>query len=275
MYPNTPLVTRSCLAPIALAVAGTVGTIGASAARAGSYSNDFNTDADGGTLTGVATLDAGSLRLTPATNSVIGSFFLPDLDPGLAVKEFTATFELSTAAGTTGGRAEGLSFFLGPVAGTETFGEDGPPAGLAVSFDLFDNDGLPGGGGPDNGPGISFYANGVQASTTNRDPFTNGTFVPIRVTLSQVILSNGQPFNQLEVTYDGNPLFSSAPGIDYFPAPGDRFGFGGRTGGGVNATQRIDNLVVTTTTVPEPTTASLLTAALLALLGRRRQRRPD
>ena len=229
-----------------LLVAMLVLSVTGRAAQAGTYLNDFNTDAAGATLFGSATLDRGNVRLTDDVDSQRGSLIVDDLDPGTAILSFLARFDMATGPGTLT-PADGLSFNFGQLPNTD-FGEEAA-FGLNVSFDTYDN-----GGG--EAPAIDVMVNGIGVpgghSTVN--PYTNGAFVPVSVSLD--------PDGTLDVTFNSTSIFSDLP-TGFVPQAGDRFGFGGRTGG-LNQENRIDNLSIVTV-VPEPSACTLLSVALAGL----------
>lgn len=241
----------------ALAAAAAVGAPAVS--QAGVFMNDFNTDLGGITTTGSAGLDGGQLQLTPAENGQQGSAILPDLDPGTAIQDFAASFDLITGPGTVP-PADGVSFVFGQFTGAESFGEEGPAMfnGLTVAFDTFDN-----GGG--EAPAIEVKVNDVLVpggrSTIN--PYTNGTPVPVTITLDATGALN-------LISPATGPIFTNLA-TGFVPEAGDRFGFGGRTGG-LNERNAIDNLSVLTV-VPEPAALGLLGLLGLGALGLLNRRR--
>jgi hypothetical protein len=214
--------------------------------HAGTYVNDFNTDSTGGTLFGSATLDSGNVRLTDDTDDQRGSFIIDDLDSGVPILSFLARFEMATGPGTSP-PADGMSFIFGQLPSRD-FGEEAP-FGLNVSFDTFDN-----GGG--EAPSIEVKFDGVVVSGGHFsiDPYTNGAFVPVAVSLD--------PDGTVDVTFNSMAIFSDLP-TGFVPQAGDRFGFGGRTGG-FNQENRIDNVRIVTV-IPEPSTFTLEFLALAAL----------
>jgi hypothetical protein len=245
------------------AVVCAAGLIGAASARGASYTNDFSSGLGGITTTTDSVgfgpdINAGSLRLTQAVNSLQNSAILPDLNPGGTIRSFQAWFDLAIGPGTPQ-PADGLSFVFGQLNGTENFGEEGPGGfnGLTVSFDTYDN-----GVGVPEAPAIDVKLNDavVAGGHSTRNPYTNGLFVPVLATLD--------PDGTLDLSVDGTPVFTNLA-TGFAPQPGDRFGFGARTGGS-NAEHRIDNLSITTV-VPEPSAAAV--AGFAGLFALRRQRR--
>jgi hypothetical protein len=201
----------------------TVKTVGCPAPVVGEYINDFSSSVGPASLFGDAILDSGSVRLTDSINGRLGSLVIDDLVPGGAVASFAATFDLQTGPGSVP-PADGISFNLGPLPNS-AFGEEGTFSGLTIAFDTFDNP------GPD-AVGIDVRVNGAIVATNPTNPFTNGAFVSVSV----VFDSDGT----LDLTFDGAPIFINLP-TGFTPATGDRFGFGGRTGG-FNEENRIDNV---------------------------------
>src|SRR5436190_22390509 len=92
--------------------------IAALAARAGSFTADFN---DGQVPAGVTMLDgatvdpsggpdgSGCMKLTAAANNAAGGFVVPDLDGGNRLQSFVATFNVHMGNGTSL-PADGFSF---------------------------------------------------------------------------------------------------------------------------------------------------------------------
>src|SRR5215470_5038080 len=126
-------------------------------ARAGTFTNDFNSGAlPPGTATNANTAggaflettggvgNSGCLKLTKNINSQNGSFILDDLDAGQPIYGFDATFKLRIGGGSTP-PADGLSFSVGPTLADNTlFGEGGAGGGVSFDWDIYNN--------PDNPP---------------------------------------------------------------------------------------------------------------------------
>lgn len=249
---------KSGIVPIAAALA-----IGWSAAsHAGSYSNDFSTDVGAASLRGTAVLDAGSVRLTPDDFDQEGSLVLNNLDPGLVVQTFDASFTIAIGPGSDP-IADGVSFSLGfpPVS---TYGESGTPFGLVVIFDTYDNGESP------TPPVIRIVVNGTQVAAQQVTLDSGGAFRPVTIHYD----SGG-----LDVDYNsGAIVFTDVALPGFVPDLNSRFTFGARTGGSTSE-QRIDDVSITTTAVAPPPALNIQPvptldewgvismAALLALLG--------
>ena len=202
-----------------------VNTVGCPTPAVAKYVNDFSSSVGSASLFGDAVLDSGSVRLTDSINSQLGSLVIDEFVPGSTVASFTATFDFQTGPGSFP-PADGISFNLGQLPNF-AFGEEGTSGGLTISFDTFDN------GFPDH-IGIDVLVNGTVVASDGTNPFTNGVFVPVSV----VFDADGT----LDLTFDGAAIFIDLPtGITL--ATGDRFGFGGRTGGS-NEVNRIDNVSI-------------------------------
>jgi hypothetical protein len=189
------------------------------------YVNDFSSSVGSASLFGAAVLDSGNVRLTDNINGQLGSLVIDDLVLGGAVASFTATFDLQTGPGSIP-PADGISFNFGQLPNIAV-GEEGTGDGLTISFDTFDN------GLPDH-IGIDVLLNGTVVASDGTNPFTNGVFVPVSV----VFDADGT----LDLTFDGAAIFTNLP-TGFTPATGDRFGFGGRTGGSKEE-NRIDNVSI-------------------------------
>jgi len=204
--------------------------------HAGAYSNDFSSSVGAASLRGDAVLDSGSVRLTPNSLSQEGSLVIDNLDPGLSVASFDASFTLAIGpAGAT--LADGVSFSFGPPPGG-TYGEGGAPTGVVVSFDLWDNGEVP------TPPVIRVLVNGSQVAAQAVTLNSGGAFLPVTVHVD----SGG-----LDLNYNsGTVTFSNVALPGFVPASNFQFTFGARTGG-FSAEQRIDDVSITTTPWVPPT----------------------
>jgi hypothetical protein len=112
-------------------------------AQAGSFFADFN---DGlvpanATAYGSATVmpsggytNSGFLELTPAVGSQNASFILNDLDAGVPVVSFAATYKCLIGGGGYSG-ADGMSFNFAPDLPAGTISQEGAGTGLTVEFE--------------------------------------------------------------------------------------------------------------------------------------------
>jgi len=229
------------------------------AARAGTFTSDFNTgnlpsgshtnaNTSGGAyleLTG-GVGDSGCLKLTKSINSQNGSFILDDLDAGQPIYGFDATFKLRIGGGTTP-PADGFSLVVDPnLTDTSLFGETGTGTGLAFGWDIYNNPDTP------PSPQIEVRVNGAQVAykgytvagiSTTGDVTTWWTDVHIHL----------NPDGSLNLDYQGVNVFTNLflPNYQAIVDAGlpMRFGIGARTGG-LNANQWVDNLQITTFTTP-------------------------
>ena len=212
--------------------------------RAGSFSSDFNSGLPpGANVFGNALVDSiggvgdsGVLKLTTATGNQTGSFIIEDLDPGLRVWSFLATFKVRMGGGTAT-PADGFSFNFATDLPNTFFNEEGAGSGLTITFDAYDN----GTGDTPEGPEIRIKSGGALiASRKLSSQLKTGTnFVDVSVAYT----SSGT----ITLVYNGTTFFTN---LFVFgpPGPGARFGFGARTGGAYQD-HFIDDVNITTTTI--------------------------
>ncbi|HEY5481997.1 MAG TPA: hypothetical protein VIL39_10980, partial [Verrucomicrobiae bacterium] len=155
MKRNRPINTS--LLATALAAIGSLAS-----AQAGSFFADFN---DGlvpanATAYGNANVqgsggytNSGFLELTPAIGSQNAGFILNDLDAGVPVVSFTASYKCLIGGGGYNG-ADGMSFNFASDLPAGTISQEGAGTGLTVEFDTFDN------GLPDTAPSIDVMVGG-------------------------------------------------------------------------------------------------------------------
>ncbi len=105
---------------------------------------DFEGGGPGFTVNGNATVDSGSMMLTPNSGSQNGSVIL-DSFSGDPVVFFDASFDFMAGPNTGQAGADGLCFALLDASAHDSsaiFGEAGPGAGsLSIGIDLYDNGG--------------------------------------------------------------------------------------------------------------------------------------
>src|SRR5262245_42981200 len=109
-----------------------------------SFTNDFNGSLPtNATLIGSAVVNAGYLKLTPATPGQSGSAIIDGLPSAQGVVSFRANFKAAVFGGSST-PADGYSFNLvstGLTPPDAAPGENGMTNGLAISFDTFNNGG--------------------------------------------------------------------------------------------------------------------------------------
>jgi hypothetical protein len=194
------------------------------------YNNDFTGQARA-VLRGSAVLDGGTLRLTDAAGGQQGAAVLDGLEVWPGQTGFTATFNLIISPGSTAACADGISFSAGDM-GSDSWGENGPATArnLTFCFDTYEN-----GSGQGEAAGIRLKANGAIVGYSPTPVLTNGTSVPVVVIYT--------PAGGVTLFYNNNAVFSGVAVPAFALQPGDRFGFGGRTGG-FDEVNRVDNVVI-------------------------------
>ena len=197
-----------------------------------SYTNDF-TAAPRAFLIGSAVWDTGSLRLTDSVNDQEGSAVLDGLEVWPGQTGFSATFNLTTGPGSIPNPADGASFSVGSLPTNYSWGEDGPypddsPRNLTIVFDTHGfNTGL------ETQRGIKIRVNNGLVLYSAVNPYSNGAARAVEITYT--------PTEGLTVKFNGTNVFANVALGGFALQPGDRFGFGGRTGG-LNQVNRIDDV---------------------------------
>ena len=69
------------------------------------------------------------LRLTKPINAQRTTAYIPDLNPGKAIKNFNVSFDLYQGPGSDD-PADGVSFYFGPIADTKNLGDNSNENGL-------------------------------------------------------------------------------------------------------------------------------------------------
>ncbi len=196
MKRNSPI--KTSLLATALAVIGSLAS-----AQAGSFFADFN---DGlvpanasayGNATVLASggyTNSGFLELTPAVGSQNGGFILNDLDAGVPVVSFTASYKCLIGGGGYAG-ADGVSFNFAPDLPAGTIGQEGAGTGLTVEFDTYLN------AAPDTAPSIDVMVGGAEVITAipPNGIRTGSDWVDVVIQLN--------PNKTLTVIYDGAYIF--------------------------------------------------------------------
>lgn len=247
-------------------------TVGDTGASLGDGSNIV------GTVAGIASVQSvpssgNALRLIDQSGGSFGNWFLPDLDPGVAVTSFTASFDslIYNSGGTIPGDTFGFNF--GTITNTTsayTSGTGGMYAtGLAenlltVSFRTWQNDFT-----PPTTREIQVWYNNTQISSNIGTPVISSV---LDASAYQLTTISWDASSGLSVNYGGSSLVSGLAIPGFTPVAGDTFAFNGFDG---LATQSvyIDNVSIQT--VPEPSTSLIALAGLACgvfSMSRRRTR---
>ncbi len=191
---------------------------------------------------GVGAGGASALRLADrATGSATAALVLPVLDAGAAVTDFTVTFRvlLDRAPGAT--PADGFNVSFGPaLSGVGGATGHNSAYGLVVNFDTYQNSNT-------DPRSIEVFADGVSVGNylASNLPGGNFTYDP---TFRTVTL-RWDATNGLDLTYDGNAIFTRLPTPGFVPTVGCNFAFNAATGG-LMQDVFIDDLSITTSTAP-------------------------
>ena len=209
-----------------------------------------------------------SLWLTSNFRGQLGSFFLPDLNPTVAIDSFSVDFGLMFNTNGNSIYADGMSLNFGQFNNTTSaYGGEGGMYSPGATGDVLTVSWITYWAG---NPRIEARFNGVTvASSTLVRPIINfdnpasaAAFVPVNVSWDA---------NGLDVTYNGTAIFTDLAINGFEPEAGYRFAFTARTGADSQNTF-VDNLVVAT--VPEPSAVTLgVTGLAVALWRSRRLRR--
>ena len=247
-------------------------TVGDTGASLGDGSNVV------GTVEGIASVQSvpssgNALRLSDQSTSVnnFGNWFLPDLDPGVAVTSFTASFDslIYNSGGATPGDTFGFNF--GTITNTTsayTSGTGGmySPGNadnlLTVSFRTYQNDFT-----PPTTREIQVWYNNTQISSNIGTPVISSV---LDASAYQLTTISWDASTGLSVNYGGSSLVSGLAIPGFTPVAGDKFAFNTFTG---LATQSvyIDNVSIQT--VPEPSTSLIALAGLACGVFSRSRRR--
>ena len=235
------------------------------------YSQDFNSAADNttGTVLGDGSNMVGysrvydstnwgslsaeqkwrALWLTPMAQSVVGNFFMPVKNTGQSVSAFSANFTLlnNYINRTSQNIADGFSINFGKFnTTTSAYGgeygmysssDDKTGNVLTLSFYTYS-------GGD---PRIELRYNGSTIATNAMDPFYNiqnpapaSAFLPVNFSWDA---------NGVDVTYNGNSVFSNVAVAGFTPGVNDSFAMAARTGADYQNTF-VDDIAINTTVAP-------------------------
>ncbi len=211
-----------------------------STAQAGLFSADFNDNQvppetglygdQGDGNAGV--IEDGILKLTKPVANQNGGFIIEDLDGGVPISGFTATFKMFIGGGSG---ADGLSFNFAPDLPDSSLSIEGAGSGLSICFDTYQNTG-------EVAPAIDLKSDRTTlSSVTGIGPvFRPGQFVDVWIQVKSD--------NTLSMTVDTTVIFTNFYGA--FMASAGRFGFGAGTGGSQGDHHWIDDLRIETITEP-------------------------
>jgi hypothetical protein len=184
----------------------------------------------------VAGVYDSALRLVDKnTTNAIGSFKLPNLDPGNVIKSFDVRFTVVMDGLASGAPGEGWSLNFGRIPNDNGTGEGGfapLPGGLTIAFDTRDDANDP--------PSITVFIGGVSLTNVPKTFSFDTT--------SRAVVIHWDSAG-LDLTYDGRAVCTDLATPGLAPGVGHLFAFTART---TSATMDvlIDNLKVTTQAIP-------------------------
>lgn len=180
------------------------------------------------------------LVLTRSVPSQSGSFIIEDLDGGVPVYGFRASF-LARIGGGGDSPADGWSFSVAPNIGDAAFGEEGTGSGLSVCFDSYINSDM-----GETSRTIDLKVGGQVVASRNvtvDQLMTGSDFAPV------VIAVNAD--GSFDLSFKGVEYFTKYYFPGYEPLVGCRLAFGARTGGAF-CNHFFDDLTIETYLDPVP-----------------------
>lgn len=186
--------------------------------------------------TTVAGVYGGMLRLADkGTANAVGSYKLPDLDPGNVINSLDVKFNVAMNRIGTDPAGEGWSLNFGRIPEDNGTGEGGfapLPGGLSIAFDPFDNG--------DDAPSIQVYIGGVSVGNFPKAFTFDAAARPVIIHWDSA---------GLDINYEGRVICADLPTPGFSPRPGNIVAFTART---TSTTMDVflDNLKVTTVSVP-------------------------
>lgn len=221
---------------------------------AGQYSQNFNSFSVGATnfgdgsqlfsseagLVGVEDPALKELQLSryDTANITRSAFLLPDLDPGLPVRSFTASW-VSPVYGNFPLASIGFSFSLGSLRSNDLASasyaqERGFETGLTFCVQTYATGTAPG--------WYVRHNNAILATVTNDPVATWGNFSSTR----HAFQVSWNQLSGLSASQNGVVIFTNVPTPGFVPKAGDGFVWATRAGATIGETFRLDNISVTT-----------------------------
>jgi hypothetical protein len=196
----------------------------------------IGSDQPAGSGSPVAGVYGKVLRLADRnTPHAIGSFKLPDLDPGHVIRSFDLKFNVVMDTRTGASPGEGWSVNFGRIPKDNGTGEGGfapLPGGLTIAFDTLDAAGDP--------PSIEVFIGGVSITNFQRSFFFNPSSRAVSIHWDSA---------GLDMSFESKVVCTDLPTPGFTPGPGDIFAFTARTtAAGMDVS--IDDLRATTQVVP-------------------------
>jgi Immunoglobulin I-set domain len=241
-----------------------VSLLSGATAFAGSFTSDFsNPNQPGYTLNQGTDLSGRSFPVV--TNSELLllyneaslgpiSIVLNDLDAGMPIDTFSASFQLQIGPATST-PADGIAFVFGPdVTSTTVFNEQGPympSGGIAVCFVTYAGD------GPGIGVNVRVAGDGTQLGGIvpgGYVPMASSTMVDSQMHNVTIQVKRNGMFSMV---WNGQVVFTNLFLPNWTPVNG-QFAIGGRTGG-LSQQVLINDLVITTTPQPASPAAPTIT----------------
>lgn len=197
---------------------------------------------------------AQNQRIELTQDNVVGQLSglaFDELDVGLAVQAFDASFDFQAGDNTINGGADGFSFSFTTLGNVGAFGENGSPTGIAISYDTFNN----GNNGEISDNHVSLRVDNILIAENDVTAILDLNDNQVHSTRVE-LLDTGDISVFITPNSGAESLVLSATIADFTPFRG-QFNFGARTGGNSDL-HAIDNFNATTTAVPEPSTYVLL-----------------
>ena len=204
------------------------------------FSSTFASTPSGISISGSATVTGGALRLTNSSSQV-GTATINPSGSAEQTKYFTSTFDVKIGDNTTGTDGDGWSFNYGGTSFTGGNPEEGASAGLAITFDTFDN------GSGDVFNQVQVLVDGAVRGTASAPGGTLLTETPRVLTLdgdNDYVDAGGGTGGELRLT--GTMTAEAWVQPDTFDEPTKVVSIGGKSGDGDGAENFLFQITLTT-----------------------------